>query len=192
MWRHFFLALGNIIKKYLNRFMLSERLKNSIKNYPDFPKKGIIFKDIMPILTNPELFSDLIEKLSSYSFYKNTDAIIAIDSRGFIFGSAIAKMIKKPLVLARKKNKLPGLVIERSYGLEYGNDKLCIQESAISSFKKFVIVDDLLATGGTAKCVIDMLKVKRKEILALSVVVELSFLEGSKNLDIPVISEVKY
>ena len=192
MWRHFFLALGNIIKKYLNRFMLSERLKNSIKNYPDFPKKGILFKDIMPILTNPELFSDLIEKLSSYSFYKNTDAIIAIDSRGFIFGSAIAKMIKKPLVLARKKNKLPGLVIERSYGLEYGNDKLCIQESAISSFKKFVIVDDLLATGGTAKCVIDMLKVKRKEILALSVVVELSFLEGSKNLDIPVISEVKY
>ena len=172
--------------------MLSERLKNSIKDYPDFPKKGIIFKDIMPILTNPELFSDLIEKLSSYSFYKNTDAIIAIDSRGFIFGSAIAKMIKKPLVLARKKNKLPGLVIERSYGLEYGNDKLCIQESAISSFKKFVIVDDLLATGGTAKCVIDMLKVKRKEILALSVVVELSFLEGSKNLDIPVISEVKY
>ena len=172
--------------------MLSERLKNSIKDYPDFPKKGIIFKDIMPILANPELFSDLIENLSSYSFYKNTDAIIAIDSRGFIFGSAIAKMIKKPLVLARKKNKLPGLVIERSYGLEYGNDKLCIQESAISPFKKFVIIDDLLATGGTAKCVIDMLKVKRKEILALSVVVELSFLEGSKNLEIPVISEVKY
>ena len=172
--------------------MLSERLKNSIKDYPDFPKKGIIFKDIMPILANPELFSDLIENLSSYSFYKNTDAIIAIDSRGFIFGSAIAKMIKKPLVLARKKNKLPGLVIERSYGLEYGNDKLCIQESAISPFKKFVIIDDLLATGGTAKCVIDMLKIKRKEILALSVVVELSFLEGSKNLEIPVISEVKY
>lgn len=172
--------------------MLSERLKNSIIDYPDFPKKDIIFKDIMPILTNPELFSDLIDKLSKYTFFKSTDAIIAIDSRGFIFGSAIAKIIKKPLVLARKKNKLPGILIERSYGLEYGNDKLCIQESAISPFKKFVIVDDLLATGGTAKCVIDMLNIKRKEILALSVVVELTFLEGSKNLEVPVFSEVRY
>lgn len=172
--------------------MLSERLKNSIKDYPDFPKKDIIFKDITPILSNPELFSDLIDKVSKYPFFNTTDAIIAIDSRGFIFGSAIAKIIKKPLVLARKKNKLPGKVIERNYGLEYGNDKLCIQESAISPFKKFVIVDDLLATGGTAKCVIEMLRIKEKEILALSVVVELVFLEGSKNLEIPIYSEVKY
>tara|TARA_A100001388_G_C28767006_1_gene501374 strand:- start:1913 stop:2431 length:519 start_codon:yes stop_codon:yes gene_type:complete len=172
--------------------MLSERLKNTIKDYPDFPKKDIIFKDITPILADPELFSDLIEKISKYPFFEITDAIIAIDSRGFIFGSALAKMTKKPLILARKKNKLPGLVIERNYGLEYGNDKLCIQESAISPFKKFVIVDDLLATGGTAKCVIDMLNLKQKEILALSVVVELTFLEGSNQLGIPIYSEVKY
>tara|TARA_Y100000991_G_scaffold183446_1_gene146932 strand:- start:41 stop:559 length:519 start_codon:yes stop_codon:yes gene_type:complete len=172
--------------------MLSERLKNSIKDYPDFPKEGIIFKDITPIFINPELFSDLIDKITKYPFFNNTDAIIAIDARGFIFGSAIAKTCKKPLILARKKNKLPGLVIERSYGLEYGNDKLCIQESAISSFKKFVIVDDLLATGGTVKCVMDMLRTKKKEILALSVIVELTFLKGSKNLDIPIYSEVKY
>ena len=172
--------------------MLSDRLKNSIKDYPDFPKKDIIFKDITPILTNPELFSELIEKIIKYPFFKNADAIIAIDSRGFIFGSAIAKTIKKPLILARKKNKLPGLVIEKSYGLEYGTDKLCIQESAISPFNKFVIVDDLIATGGTAKSVIEMLKSKKKEILALSVVVELTFLEGSKNLGIPLYSEVKF
>ena len=172
--------------------MLSERLKNTIKDYPDFPKKDIIFKDITPILADPELFSDLIEKISKYPFFEITDAIIAIDSRGFIFGSALAKMTKKPLILARKKNKLPGLVIERNYGLEYGNDKLCIQESAISPFKKFVIVDDLLATGGTAKCVIDMLNLKQKEILALSVVVELTFLEGSNQLGVPIYSEVKY
>ena len=172
--------------------MLSERLKNSINDYPDFPKKDIVFKDITPILTNPKLFSDLIDKLTNYSFFKNTDAIVAIDSRGFIFGSAVANIIKKPLILARKKNKLPGLVIERKYGLEYGTDKLCIQESAILPYKKFVIVDDLLATGGTAKCVIDMLKSKNKEILALSVVVELTFLEGKKNIEIPLYSEVKY
>lgn len=172
--------------------MLSERLKNSIKDYPNFPKKDIIFKDISPIISDPVLFSDLIEKITKYSFLKNTDAIIAIDARGFIFGSSIATSIKKPLILARKKNKLPGLVIQRSYGLEYGKDSLSIQESAIAPYEKFVIIDDLLATGGTAKCVIDMLRSKSKEILALSVIIELCFLEGAKNLDIPVFSEVKY
>ena len=172
--------------------MLSERLKDSIKDYPDFPKKDIIFKDISPILSDPELFSDLIDKITKYPFFKDTDALIAIDSRGFIFGRKKTKIIKKPLILARKKNKLPGIVIERNYGLEYGTDKLCIQESAISPFNNFVIIDDLLATGGTAKCVIEMLKSKKKNILALSVVIELTFLKGSKNLDIPVYSEVKY
>ena len=172
--------------------MLSERLKNAIKDYPDFPKKEIIFKDISPILTNPRLFSDLIEKITDYTFFKYTDAIVAIDARGFIFGSAIAKTIKKPLILARKENKLPGLVIEKNYDLEYGNNKLCVQESAISPFQNFVIVDDVLATGGTAKCVLDILKMKKKKILALSVVVELAFLQGAKNLEIPVYSEVKY
>ena len=169
-----------------------ERLKNSIREYPDFPKKGIIFKDISPIIADPELFNDLTEKLACYPFFRKTDAIIAIDARGFIFGSAVATIIKKPLILARKKYKLPGVVIESSYGLEYGSDSLSIQESAILPFKKFVIVDDLLATGGTAKCVSDMLKSKNKEILALSVIIELSFLKGANNLDFPVFSEVKY
>ena len=144
------------------KFMLSERLKGSIEDYPDFPKKGINFKDISPILADPKLFSDLIEKISGYDCFNDAQAIIAIDARGFIFGSAIAKNIKKPLILARKKNKLPGLVIERSYGLEYGNDNLSIKDSSIVPFNKFVIVDDLLATGGTAKCVIDILKSKKK------------------------------
>ena len=172
--------------------MLSERLKNTITDYPDFPKKGIIFKDISPVIADPELFSDLIDKITKYSFFKETEAIIAIDARGFIFGSAIAKSIKKPLVLARKKNKLPGSVISESYGLEYGIDNLCLQESGISSFNKFVIIDDLLATGGTAKCVIDLLKKRNKKILALSVVIELSDLEGAQTLGIPVYSEVKF
>ena len=87
---------------------------------------------------------------------------------------------------------MPGLVLESSYGLEYGSDSLSIQESAILPFKTFVIVDDILATGGTAKCVGDMLKSKNKEILALSVIIELSFLNGAKKLDFPLYSEVKY
>ena len=172
--------------------MLSERLKNSIKDYPDFPKKGIIFKDLSPILADAELFSDLINHISNYPFFLETEAIIAIDARGFIFGSAIAKTIKKPLILARKKNKLPGELITANYGLEYGLDSLTIQESAIRSLKKFVIVDDLLATGGTAKCVFDMLQSKGKEILALSVIAELKSLKGADLFKIPVVSEIKF
>tara|TARA_A100001388_G_scaffold203119_1_gene154142 strand:+ start:2091 stop:2609 length:519 start_codon:yes stop_codon:yes gene_type:complete len=172
--------------------MLSERLKNSIKDYKDFPIRNIVFKDISPILLDPKLFYDLIEKISTYPVFKDTEAIISIDARGFIFGSAIAKTLKKPLIMARKKNKLPGSIIKGSYGLEYGVDSLSIQESAIMPFEKFVIVDDLLATGGTAKCVQDMLKIKNKKILALSVIIELSFLKGAENLDIPVYSEIQY
>tara|TARA_A100001388_G_scaffold263578_1_gene234093 strand:+ start:697 stop:1263 length:567 start_codon:yes stop_codon:yes gene_type:complete len=184
-----------IFKQYnvqKSKSMLTERLKNSIKDYQDFPRKGIVFKDICPIISDQELFNDLIKKMSSYPFFNNTEAIIAIDARGFIFGSAIANTLKKPLVLARKQNKLPGLLIKKNYGLEYGKDILTIQESAISPYSNFVIVDDLLATGGTAKCVQDMLKERKKQILALSVVIELTFLEGINNLDIPVYSEVKY
>ena len=172
--------------------MLTERLKSSIKDYPDFPKKGIIFKDISPIIADSKLFTDLINKIAKYSFFKDAEAIIAIDARGFIFGSAIANTVKKPLILARKKNKLPGLVIEKSYGLEYGKDTLCVQSSAIKSYNKFVIVDDLLATGGTAQCIIDILNSNNKEILALSVIIELTELNGSSNLGIPVYSEIKY
>lgn len=171
--------------------MLSERLKNTIKDYPDFPKKGIIFKDISPVIADPDLFSDLIDKISSYPFCKETDAIVAIDARGFIFGSSVAKVIKKPLILARKKNKLPGSLIEASYGLEYGKDSLSIQKDSIELFNKFVIFDDLLATGGTAKCIVDMLRKRKKNVLALSVVIELTSLKGAKSLDIPVFSELK-
>ena len=172
--------------------MLTERLRNSISDYPDFPKEGIIFKDISPILADPELFSDLIDKIAGYPFFKETDAIIAIDARGFIFGSAVANIIKKPLILARKKNKLPGELIKGYYDLEYGEDSLSIQNSSIKSFQKFVIIDDLLATGGTANCVIKMLEKHEKIILALSVIIELTELKGSENINIPVFSEIKF
>ena len=170
--------------------MLAEKLKGYIKDYPDFPTKGIIFKDICPILSEPEVFSELINNMSSREIYENTDAIVAIDSRGFIFGSAIANKLKKPLILARKKGKLPGLLIQKDYGLEYGKDSLSLQLSAISNFQKFVIVDDLLATGGTAKCIFDLLNSKNKTILGLHVVIELSALEGKKVINCPVLSEV--
>ena len=121
-----------------------------------------------------------------------TDALIAIDARGFIFGSALAHTINKPLILARKENKLPGKLTKLNYGLEYGKDTLCIQDASVEPFSKFVIVDDLLATGGTAKCVIDLLRLKEKEVLALCIIIELAELKGAESIKIPVYSEIKY
>ena len=171
--------------------MLSKRLKLELKNYPDFPKKGIIFKDISPVLSNSELFYDLIQQMSCRSIYKNADAIVAIDATGFIFGSAIAYQNKIPLILARKSNKLPGKVIKKNYDLEYGKDNLSLQISSISKLNSFVIVDDLLATGGTANCIINLLKSQNKKVLGLNVMIELSKLQGRKSLNCPVFSEVE-
>ena len=172
--------------------MLSKRLKSSIDDYPDFPKEGIIFKDISPILSDPKLFGDLIEKISSNKIFEKTDAIVAIDSRGFIFGSALAKNIKKPLILARKKNKLPGELIQRNYGLEYGEDSLTIQKSSIKNFHKFIIVDDLLATGRTVECVAKILRNNNKKISGLLTSVELTNLEGRIKTNFPIESILKF
>ena len=172
--------------------MLSEKLKNKIDSYPDFPKKGILFRDLSPLLKEPNLLEELIKNISEYPFLLNADGIIAIDARGFIFGSLLAYEVKKPLIIARKKNKLPGKVLEKEYQLEYGNDSLSIQEKALKGLNKFIIVDDLLATGGTAKCVGDILLEQNKEILSLIVIVELISLKGRDNLSFPVNSLVSY
>lgn len=163
-----------------------------IEDYPDFPSKGIVFKDILPILKNPKVFKDLINKMSAWPTFKNCDAIVAIDARGFIFGSSIALTLAKPLILARKKGKLPGNVLEKSYKLEYGENTLCIQKNSIENYKNFVIVDDLLATGGTVECVANILRSEGKQILGLSVVVELKDLNGKSKFSFPVDKQIEY
>ena len=104
-----------------------KKLKEYINDYPDFPKKGILFKDLSPILANPKLFSELIEQMSSSSIIEKADALVSIDARGFIFGSAIALRTLKPMIIARKPGKLPGQLSESSYTLEYANNSLSIQ-----------------------------------------------------------------
>ena len=169
---------------------MTNYLSSLIKDYIDFPKKGIIFKDILPVLQKPDVFLELINKMSSSEMILNSDAIIAIDARGFVFGSAISFKIQKPLILARKPGKLPGELITKSYNLEYGENSLSIQKSSIKNFKKFSIVDDLLATGGTAKSVSEILMSQEKEILGLSVVVELGDLNAREKIGFPVISQI--
>ena len=170
---------------------LHQKLINIFGSYKDFPKKGIVFCDILPVLRDVTVFNELIESMSKVSFIGESDALIAIDARGFIFGTAIATMSKKPLILARKPGKLPGEVLEESYTLEYGSNTLCIQKESIQNYKSFSIIDDLLATGGTAKCVEKLLTDQKKIVRGLSVVVELTSLEGYKNLACEVSSQVK-
>lgn len=170
---------------------LDQKLINIFGSYKDFPKKGIIFCDILPVLRNTNIFAELIESMSNITFIDKSDALIAIDARGFLFGTAIAYKVKKPLILARKPGKLPGEIFEESYSLEYGKNTLCIQKESIKEFNSFAIIDDLLATGGTAKCVEKLLTDQGKKVNGLSVVVELPSLEGRKNLDCDVVSQVK-
>ena len=163
-----------------------KKLEDLILTYKDFPKKGIDFKDVLEILQYPEIFHDLILKMSSNEFLKNAEAIISIDARGFIFGSAVALQLSKPMIVARKPGKLPGQILTREYDLEYGKNSLSIQSNALKKFNSFVIVDDLLATGGTVNCVSRMLKDQNKEILGLITVIELNKLKGKSRFDFPV------
>ncbi|SJZ47287.1 adenine phosphoribosyltransferase [Mycoplasmopsis verecunda] len=131
-------------------------LNKYIKNVPDFPKKGIIFKDIAPLLNSPEAFNYVIDEMSKY--IADADIIVAPDARGFIFGTPVAYKTKKPFVMVRKAGKLPGNTIKQNYDLEYGNNTLEIQADVIKPGLKAVIVDDILATGGTTKAIIDLLR----------------------------------
>ena len=163
-----------------------KKLEDLILTYKDFPKKGIDFKDVLEILQYPDIFQDLILKMSSNQFLKNADAIISIDARGFIFGSAVALESSKPMIVARKPGKLPGNLLTREYDLEYGKNSLSIQINALKKFNSFVIIDDLLATGGTANCVSRLLQDQSKEILGLLTIIELNKLKGRSKLDFPV------
>ena len=169
---------------------LTENLKHLIKDHINFPVKGIIFKDILPLLQDPNIFAKVIEEMSNSPIFKNADAIISIDARGFIFGTAISFYLSKPMVVARKPGKLPGKLIQKTYDLEYGSNSLAIQEESIKPYKSFAIVDDLLATGGTVQCVAEILNDSCKEISGLSVVIELGELCGRDKFKFPVESNI--
>jgi len=167
-----------------------KKLEDLIRTYKDFPKAGIDFKDVLEILQYPDIFQDLIVKMSANQFLKNAEAIISIDARGFIFGSAIALESSKPMIVARKPGKLPGHTLTREYDLEYGKNSLSIQSNALKKFDTFVIIDDLLATGGTVDCVSRLLQDQKKEVLGLITVVELKELKGRLKLEFPVESMI--
>ena len=167
-----------------------EEISEYINSYNDFPQKGIIFKDLTGILREPNIFRGLIDRMASSQEIQDSDAILAIEARGFIFGSAIAFHSGKPMVVARKPNKLPGKLIMKKYNLEYGSNTLTVQKKSIEKFERFSIVDDVLATGGTAKCVSDIILSAGKEVASYNMVVEIKSLNGRRNLNGPVNSQV--
>ena len=169
-----------------------EKLRKLIATYKDYPKKGIEFKDVLGIIQDPQIFKELILKMSSSQMIKNAEAIISIDARGFIFGSAISLQASKPMIVARKPGKLPGELLKKEYTLEYGKNSLSIQKRALKKYKSYVIVDDLLATGGTVNCVSNLLEINNKEVVGVLVVVELMKLEGRKKLNSPIESFIKF
>ena len=167
-----------------------EKLEKLISTYENYPKAGVSFKDVIEIVQHPSIFRQLILEMAQSKILEEAEAIISIDARGFIFGSAIALEASKPMIVARKPGKLPGHIITREYDLEYGKNSLSIQSSALKKFNSFVIVDDLLATGGTVNCVSRLLHDQRKETLGLITVVELMKLKGRSKLDFPVHSMI--
>ncbi len=168
-------------------------LKTIIRDVPDFPKEGIIFKDITTLLSNPDAFKQVIDTFVARYKDQNIDKIVAADARGFIFGGALAYELGAALVPVRKKGKLPYKSIEASYELEYGTDTLYMHEDAISAGDKILVLDDLLATGGTARAICDLTKRLKGDIVEVAFMVELSFLNGCDKLkDYKIFSQIIY
>ena len=167
-------------------------LKRFIRDIPDFPKKGIIFKDITPLLKDDTAFKKVIDLLAGKYKRKHIDVVVSVESRGFIFGSAMAYKLKAGLVPVRKKGKLPYRTYSASYGLEYGKDTLEIHQDAIKKGENVLIVDDLLATGGTVAAAVELIKKMGGEIAGIAFVIELLPLKGRDKLKgYPIVSLIK-
>ena len=167
-----------------------EKLKKLISTYENYPKDGVSFKDVIEIAQYPSIFRQLIVEMANSKLIKESEAIISIDARGFIFGSAISIQASKPMIVARKPGKLPGEIVSKKYSLEYGENSLSIQKKALKKYNSYTIVDDLLATGGTVNCVSDLLTNNNKKVLGLLVAVELKNLEGRSRFNFPVESSI--
>ena len=157
-------------------------LKKYIRSVPDFPKPGICFYDITTLLQNPEGFKLALDEMEKYVRDKNPDTIVAIESRGFLFGAALADRLNIGVVTVRKPGKLPSEIISQEYTLEYGTDSIEIHTDALKKGEKVVIVDDLIATGGTLKAACDLVKKLDAEIVGISAVIDLEFLPWRKLL----------
>lgn len=171
----------------------AREIEQAIRNVPDFPKPGIQFKDITPVLADARLFAGAIDLLTENFRPGSVDAVVGIDARGFIFAAAAALKLQAGFVPVRKKGKLPFTTIEQDYALEYGSATVAMHTDAIKPGSRVILVDDLLATGGTAAAAISLVHKLGAQILEVGFLIELKFLNGRQKLSgLPVRSLVAY
>ena len=171
---------------------LENDVRAAIRDIPDFPNEGVLFKDITPVLSDPGLFTRLIAWFAHPYEPKHIHTVVGMESRGFIFGGALSAALHAGFAPARKKGKLPYETVQVEYALEYGTAILEMHVDAVHPGDKVLICDDLLATGGTAEATVDLVRRLGGEVVGCAFVVELGFLNGREKLDVPVRSLVKY
>jgi adenine phosphoribosyltransferase len=163
--------------------MGAEELKAKIRDVPDFPEPGIVFKDIMPLLADPPSLRESVELLAEWAEPRRPDVILGAEARGFILGAALAYKLDCGFVAARRPGKLPWKTVSATYALEYGENSLELHADAIAHGSRVLVHDDVLATGGTAKAICDLATQLGGEIVGVVFVIELEFLEGRKHLE---------
>jgi len=168
-------------------------LKHMIRDVPDFPKKGVIFKDITTLLSNAKAFATSIDLIGDRYIDQKVDLVVGAEARGFVFGAALAYKLNAGIIMIRKTGKLPYRTVKTLYELEYGTDELEIHEDAISEGDRVLLVDDLLATGGTACAASDLVHKLKGDVVGFAFLIELTFLKGRERLgDHDIFSLIKY
>jgi len=167
-------------------------IESYIRDVPDFPKQGILFKDITPLLQSPEGLDLAVTGLAQFVDPESFDVVVGIESRGFLFGTAVAHHLRKGFVPIRKPGKLPWKTASESYELEYGNDRIEIHVDALRPDQGALLIDDLLATGGTMEAALKLVRRIGGRPVGCAFVIELGFLGGRKRLDAPVHSLIQY
>jgi len=167
-------------------------LKDNIATVPDFPKEGILFYDISTLLAHPDAWRHAVAEMAVDVRPHKPDLLVGIESRGFLVAAPLALELGLGFAMVRKQGKLPGPTIPYTYDLEYGTDTLEIQKNAIEPGQRVVVLDDLLATGGTLQATIDLCRMVGAEVVAAACIIELTFLDGRSRLDIPMFSLVAY
>ncbi len=171
----------------------TEELKKYIRDVPDYPQKGILFRDITPLLGDKRIFKEVVELMSKAWVQNPPDLVAAVEARGFIPGAAMSVRLGAGFVPIRKPGKLPWMTITESYDLEYGTDQLEVHSDALQPGQKVLIVDDVLATGGTASAAVRLMRKLGADVIGVQVLIELGYLDGRKKLqDVKLVSEILY
>ena len=167
-------------------------LKQHIRSIPDFPKPGVLFYDISTLLSHPNAWRTTVERLAGALRPHKPELLIGIESRGFLVAAPLAYELGRGFAMVRKRGKLPGKTVRFTYDLEYGTDTIEIQEDAITNGQRVVVLDDLVATGGTMQATIDLVRQRGGDVVGAACIIELNFLRGRDRIDVPFTSMVAF